>query len=341
MNSLTKGIEMVIKNAIEEYSGLIVSRFDNINTEDLEGIWNDICDDMKITVSFTSKQAPKKPSATEKTVSEKSSPGNGCPYLFTKGARQGEECGTPVKSGNTYCGKHKKYEGTEPKTKKILPKAGKVKSISTLSSTKKTSPVEKSTRKVFKINKTINRLVHEDTGLILKSATSRVVVNVFKDGQICKLTNADIDNCKLYGLEYEIEDEDDLSNKPETSEDEDRHDLSNNDETSEEENEKKKQEKKQEEFLDEEDDIEEEDEKIVVKKLSPEQLKKTKGNTKKSPQNPVKKNSLKNSVKDGINYTALQASDVEDILKELKLSNNSDGEESDFEEEYFEDEDDQ
>ena len=44
-------------------------------------------------------------------------------------------------------------------------------------------------------------------------------------------------------------------------------------------------------------------------------------------------------MKDGINYTALQASDVEDILKELKLSNNSDGEESEFEEEYFEDED--
>ena len=337
MNSLTKGIEMVIKNAIEEYSGLIVSRFDNINSEDLEGIWNDICDDMKITVSFASKQSPKKPSATEKTVSEKSSPGNGCPYLFTKGARQGEECGTLVKGGNTYCGKHKKYEGIEPKAKKILPKAGKVKSISSLSSTKKTLPAEKSTRKVFKINNTINRLVHEDTGLILKSATSRVVVNVFRDGQICKLTNADIDNCKLYGLEYEIENEDDLSNKAETSEDEDKDDLSNKDETSEEE---KKEEKKQEEFLDDEDDIEEEDEKIVVKKLSPEQLKKTKGNTKKSPtQNPVKTNSLKNSVKDGINYTALQASDVEDILRELKLSNNSDGEESEFEEEYFEEDD--
>ena len=52
MNSLTSGIESVIKNAIEEYVNCISQKYENIEVDDLENIWNDVSKTMKISVSF-------------------------------------------------------------------------------------------------------------------------------------------------------------------------------------------------------------------------------------------------------------------------------------------------
>jgi len=364
MNALTKGIENVIKNAIEEYSGLISSRFDNISLDDLEGIWNDISEGMKISVSFSSKEEKTKGESldTQYDVRDKVKSHGGCPYLFTKGTRQGEECGTPPKGGNAYCAKHKKYEGIEPKPKKILPKAGKVKSMSNFSMGKKTSPAEKPLRKVFKMNKTIDRLVHEDTGLILESSSSRKVIGVFRNERNCKLTKADIENCKLYSLDYEnvedeekdeedeekdendenVEGEERSTKRVETSQDDEKKEKKEKKVSPEQLNKSKKIEKiekKEDVVLEEEDDIEEEDE-IIVKKVSPEQLNKSKKIEKRIVNlKPGDALSVKNSVRDTINHTLLQGADIEDALKMLKLGSDSDEDESEFEEEYVEDED--
>lgn len=306
MNTLIKGIEMVMKNAIEEYSNIISNKF-NINPEDLEKIWNDVSEEIQISVSKTktnSKKIAKVPSLSSQENEENEEKNNniinGCPYVFTKGAREKETCGAPSKNGNSYCGRHKKYEGTTPKTKKIIPKAGPVKSINTVSSSKKVTSPSDSVRKIFKMNNTINKLVHEETGLILKSSSNRVVVGCFKDGKECPLNSSDIDNCKKYGLNYEIEEE----------------------------------EKEEEE--EEEEEVSEENEKIIVKKVNPAQLnnKHNKINLK-----PGKAEGLKNALINTINHTALQAADVEDVLKELK--NGSDEEsESNLSNNEFEEEED-
>ena len=42
-----------------------------------------------------------------------------CSYIFTKGAREKETCGCIVRGvGGTFCSRHRKYEGVEPKEKK-------------------------------------------------------------------------------------------------------------------------------------------------------------------------------------------------------------------------------
>jgi len=338
MNSLTSGIEMVIKNAIEEYSSIIASRFNNISAEDLEGIWNDISEGMKISVSFRSTKEPVKtsPKVNDDVVSDTDRL-DGCPYVFTKGARQKEECGTAPKNGNTYCGKHKKYEGVETqKTKKILPKPGKVKSIGSLSAVKKTSPIEKPVRKIFKMNKIINKLVHEDTGLILKSSSIHVAIGVFRDDKICKLNSEDIDNCKLYGLKYEVDEveeeevvndvEEEVVNDVEEEVEEEEEVVNDVEEEVEEEEEEEEV---------EEEEVEEEEDELVVKKISPENLKNKKVN-KNISLVPKKAFAIKDAVMNTINHTLLQGADIEDVLNELKLGSDSysdSGEEVEFSEE--------
>ena len=50
MNSLTKGIESAIQSAIEEYVRCISSKYEEIKVEDLEKLWNDVYNNMKISV---------------------------------------------------------------------------------------------------------------------------------------------------------------------------------------------------------------------------------------------------------------------------------------------------
>ena len=118
MNSLTKGIESAIKNAIEEYSSIIASKYDDIDQDDLEQLWNDVSKDIKISVSFKTSSK-----ASPESSRKKSSPigTDTCPYTYIKGANKGENCGAKAREGCTHCSKHKKHEGTTPKEKTVLP----------------------------------------------------------------------------------------------------------------------------------------------------------------------------------------------------------------------------
>ena len=120
MNSLTSGIEAAIKLAIEEYVECITSKYKDIKSEDLEKMWNSVSKSMKITVSSKKTEItsppPKKPSDAD-SVSEN---GDGCTYKFIKGTRKGEDCGGKTKDDNTYCSRHKKFEGTTQTEKKAM-----------------------------------------------------------------------------------------------------------------------------------------------------------------------------------------------------------------------------
>ena len=113
MDSLTKQIEYAIKSAVEEFVELIDQKYEEVDLEELQNIWNNVSTSMKISVSFKkeSKTVPKNISTpTDNKVNT-----SGCPYVFTKGAKKGECCGSKPKTGKVYCSRHTKFEGTKPK----------------------------------------------------------------------------------------------------------------------------------------------------------------------------------------------------------------------------------
>jgi len=60
MNSLMKGIESSIKKAVEEFSNLIIAKHDDIDSDELEELWNDVSKNMKISVTFGKSEKPEK-----------------------------------------------------------------------------------------------------------------------------------------------------------------------------------------------------------------------------------------------------------------------------------------
>jgi hypothetical protein len=236
MNSLTQGIEYAIKNAIEEYSNLITSKYKNVDTKGLEDIWNGVSKGMKITVSFkstivkdekTEKVSSKKKSSTNRSqdgssvavleepddrdiigndtykVRDLFKKGETCPYLFTKGKREGEECGSKSKGGMVYCSRHKKHEGCTPKVKKSIPKPTKVIKKSIVNINKKTS-AKKIKQRVLKKNKEIDRLWNVETMMVFESAKDRTVIGKCVEDTIVLLTDDDIETCKEWGFAYRI-----------------------------------------------------------------------------------------------------------------------------------------
>jgi hypothetical protein len=126
---------------------------------------------------------------------------NGCPYVYTKGEKEGESCGIKPKGSVVYCTRHKKYEGQEPKQKKVVPCAKK--SIAGNTPSKVLAPVAKEVNTVLRKNKVIDKLWHSATGMVFKSAKDRVVIGKFVDDKILSLTSDDINICMSHSFAYD------------------------------------------------------------------------------------------------------------------------------------------
>ena len=50
MNSLLSGIESIVKNAVEEYILLICEKYDNVEKDELQKIWNNTSNSVQISV---------------------------------------------------------------------------------------------------------------------------------------------------------------------------------------------------------------------------------------------------------------------------------------------------
>ena len=131
---------------------------------------------------------------------------SGCPYVFTKGKNEGKNCGGKIKHGLTYCSRHKKYEGTQQKQKKIIPVLKK-------NNDTKKNVVKKPLEITLRTNKNINKLWHPETCMVFKSAKERYVIGKCENNKIIKLTNADIDICKSRGFAYKENNIDDITKK--------------------------------------------------------------------------------------------------------------------------------
>jgi hypothetical protein len=347
MNSLLKGIETSIKNAIEEFSKIISEKYD-IEALDLENIWNKVSSD--ITISIVIKNDIK----NTKNVKEKTSPKSaektenksedGCPYIYTRGENKGEQCGGKTKEGVVYCSRHKKFEEVGQMEKKKMPQA---KTISAKAGPKKTSPPKKQIDKTLRMNKEINKFWHPESELIFKSKDERVVIGSYKNKTINKLSDDDIMLCEQYGFKYikeEIVDDEESEDEEQDKEEQDKEEQDKEEQEKKKLEEKKEQEKKKLEEKKEqekkklEEKKEQEKKKLEEKK---EQEKKEQEKKKLEEKKEQEKKKLEEKKKPDLEKKkiSIAVNDIESVLNELQVDKNDyDFDDDDFVEEV-EDED--
>lgn len=198
MNTLIKEIESNINNSVNSFIEKVADKYDLDQSELLE-LWGSSESDK---TKIVTKSIPK---AASSVKSDASSTGSceGCPYIYTKGEKEGQTCNIKPKGGVVYCTRHKKYEGQEPKQKKIMPTIKK--SISgNITGVKKASP-SKPINTVLRKNKAIDKLWHSSTGMVFKSAKERIVIGKCVNDKLVPLSTEDIEVCMAHSFAYEHE----------------------------------------------------------------------------------------------------------------------------------------
>jgi len=331
MANLQTTLMNIIDECIDKYNKEIASKYD-LDVEELNELWFDISKDEKVVEKkvVEKKVVEKKvveKKVVEKKVVEKVSPvgsSNCCPYVFAKGANAGEQCGCKPKNGAVYCSKHKKYEGTEPKSAKKSPLPVPKKTI--VPTTKKVTPPIKKPNLVLIRNKKINKFVHQESGLVFKSEKEKNVIGKLRDDKIAELSEEDISNCKKYGFKYEI--------KPVEPEKE---------EVDEEEVDEEEKEEVDEEEVDEEEkeEVDEEEKEEVDEKKINNMMKISRKITAVPEKLQAKEaTNFKKSINKAITNTNAQVEDVEEILNKLNINAQESDSEDEFEEQEFEEEED-
>ena len=133
----------------------------------------------------------------------------GCPYVFTKGAKEGQMCGCKPNGNNTYCSRHKKYEGHTPKSKKVLPPLRR-----SIVSTKRKNTSKKKNQDVVLHKGPGGRLYHRPTGLVF--GTDKVAIGTWLRAddnptgvdEVIPLTDKDVDTAKKYMFAFRRDDQD-------------------------------------------------------------------------------------------------------------------------------------
>jgi hypothetical protein len=161
---------------------------------------------MAVAEPSSANKKSSEPSSANKKSSEPSSANKKsderCEYIMSRGVRQGENCGAPVKNGFTMCNAHSKTKGTK---RDVVPA-----SKSVISKTKKG---EKSDDKIvaMKNNKlyrdsTRNIIYHKETGFVFKSSDDISVIgrieieNGKPTGEVRDLTKSDISEIDEYSI---------------------------------------------------------------------------------------------------------------------------------------------
>jgi len=196
-DSINKSVHTFIKNISKKY---------NLDEEELESIWNETEDVpqkvSRVQSSFPPQLSKPAQSKKESPKSFKGSEVEGCPYLFTKGEKKGEICGSNPKGDCVYCSRHKKYEGLSPKQKKTLPTPKKSVS-STIKSARKTSPESKTVDVILRKHRIIGQHWHSATGIVFND--EYVAIGKCENDKLVPLTEEDINTCKNYGFKLPVE----------------------------------------------------------------------------------------------------------------------------------------
>lgn len=196
-----ESIQQAINQAIDIYTENISNKY-NINKQDLVDIWNQLEPKKPPSATPTSliKPIPTSSPPVKDTNIEKPS---GCPYLFTKGAREGEACNSKPVKGEVYCSRHKKYQDVEPKVKKVIPTAKKT-MAETVKPSSKQLIGKKPVNIILKKHKILDKYMDTETGFLFRSKDDRVVIGRAVDDKCIPLNENDIEEIKSRGFKFEM-----------------------------------------------------------------------------------------------------------------------------------------
>ena len=107
---------------------------------------------------------------------------SGCPWVYTKGEKQGQICGGKLKKDSAYCGVHTK--GVPPKKTLPLPRTSS----------------EFEGKILLHKHKTLNKLYHPETGMVFESAENKVVIGKIdsKTDKFSELSPEDTEICEKW-----------------------------------------------------------------------------------------------------------------------------------------------
>jgi len=211
------------------YNKLIAERF-NIDLEALEKLMEDVPTMLPISVVIKPSTALHPPQGTVKAVIVPKDKDNTrevepkalvdsscCSYYIKRGPKANTICGTKLRKGSEFCGKHTKKED-KPQKKKEKEENEEAEEEEPTATT-----LKKKNHLVLRMNKVINKWWHSESGLVFKSSDDKVVIGVFKDDQVVDLSDKDIEKCIAYKFRYEVtkrkrseEDEEELAVVTET-----------------------------------------------------------------------------------------------------------------------------
>ena len=109
MQELLKSLEKTIIQHVEHFIKRVTNKYPSTDTDTLLSLWKNESTTLVVT-------SPASVKSTSKISNEGS-----CAYISIKGKNAGKICGIKPKDGGLYCRTHKKYEGKQPREKKIIP----------------------------------------------------------------------------------------------------------------------------------------------------------------------------------------------------------------------------
>jgi hypothetical protein len=129
--------------------------------------------------------------------------GQTCSFMPQRGKNVGTVCGKKVKKDSEFCTVHSKKTTVPPATIEVETKD---------------APIPKKPNPVLRKNHIINKWWHPDSGLVFKSSEEKIVIGIYKDEQICDLSDEDVAACVAYKFKYVTkrkrnDDEDDSGEK--------------------------------------------------------------------------------------------------------------------------------
>ena len=180
MDVLSNAIKTFTKGVFDEASKRIAEKFD-ISIEEANTIWADIY------IDLDSIQPPKKAKSIAVKSSNDVEKADGCVHILSRGPRKGGECSNKI-SGKSHTGQYCNVH------------------INQENKVKAESPVKKEVKSDIKIARDpkYGRYVHVATGLVFKSPKEKIVVGrQDEDGDLHKLKDKDIENCKKHRFIYD------------------------------------------------------------------------------------------------------------------------------------------
>lgn len=177
-HELYSNIGDLVSSSIETFVDMVVEKYPGTDKDGLLALWND--NNPKPTT--TPKPTPTPPTPTPQEPTQSKTNSKTCIHVWVKGAKKGTMCGCIVKNPTReYCSKHVKANNVTVVTKQAV-----------------VSSASKS--KILRRNKSIDKLWHEDTGMVFESVQDRSVTHRYVDGELKSLTPDDIIVCKEMGF---------------------------------------------------------------------------------------------------------------------------------------------